>query len=187
MSPSLKHRFGGCERGLAALEFAMVAPFMIILLLGGFELSRFLLVQQKAEKTAFSIADVTAQYAPDEGPDIDEVFAAVDHIMKPHSFQADGLVILTSVFNEEGSEQTKVRWQCDNGGALQETSRIGDVDDAAHLPADFLLDDKDNVIITEVFYRFRPLFSTIFTQPFVIYRTAMFRPRLGALTSTPAC
>jgi hypothetical protein len=67
------------------------------------------------------------------------------------------------------------------------SSKVGEIGQDAKLPADFMLDDKDNIIITEVFYNFTPVFKTVFTGPFVVYRTALFRPRLGALTSAPGC
>ncbi len=179
--------YGGCERGVAALEFAIVTPFLILLLLGGFEMARFLIVQQKAEKIAFSVADVTAQYESVTSTEISQVFAAVEQIMKPHPFNTNGRVILSSVYNPDGTEKPKVRWQCENAGALNVVSKVGKVGNDATLPQTFLLDEKDNLIVTEVFYRFTPVFKTIFTGPFVVYRTAMFRPRLGALTSAPGC
>lgn len=187
MPPRRWKRYARCERGIAALEFALVAPFLILLVLGGFETARFIMVQQKVEKTAFTLADVTAQYDPETGPDIQRVFAAVEQIMQPYSFQADGLVILSSIYNPEGSTNAQVRWQCRNSGALNEESKIGKVNKDAVVPRGFLVDEKDNIIVTEVFYRFTPIFKTTFTGPFIVYRTALFRPRLGALTTAPGC
>ena len=179
-------RFGRCEQGVAALEFALVAPFLILLLLGGFEVSRFLRVQQKAEKIAFTIADVAAQADPVTGIDIQQVFAAVEQIMKPFPFQSEGLVVVTSTTQPAGEPKPTVRWQCENGGAYDADSKIGKEGKDAALPGGFKIDDdKDNVIVTEVFYQFSPVFGTNFTRSFTVYKTALFRPRLGALTSKP--
>jgi len=187
MQPARIKNWAGCEGGVAALEFGLVAPFLILLLLGGFEVSRYILVVEKVEKVAFSIADVAAQYDPDEGTDVGQVFAAVEQIMSPFAMDTEGRVILSSVFKPEDSDQPQVRWQCANDGGLDQGSKVGAVNGPADMPGNFLVDDKDNIIVAEVFYRFQPVMRTVFTQPVVIYRSALFRPRLGALTSAPGC
>jgi hypothetical protein len=107
--------------------------------------------------------------------------------MKPQSFTAEGLVYISSVHNPDGTPKPTVSWQCKNDGKLAEDSKVGKAGKDASLPQSFLLDEKDNIIVTEVFYKFTPVFNTALTSPFIVYRTAMFRPRLGALTSAPGC
>jgi hypothetical protein len=43
------------------------------------------------------------------------------------------------------------------------------------------------VIVAEVFYRYTPLFSNFMPVETQLYKTAVFRPRLGSLTSAPGC
>ncbi len=187
LRPALK-RFARCEQGVGAIEFALVAPFLLILLLGGFEVSRFLRIQQKAEKIAFTVADVVAQADPYEGIKMQQVLAAVDQIMKPFPFKDDGVVLVTRAYKDEDDAKPKVTWQCRNDGLLGSTSKIGLEGQDAVLPNGFVLEDKDYVIITEVFYEFTPILQTryaVLSGPSTLYKTALFRPRLGALTSKP--
>ena len=178
-------KWAGCEDGVAALEFALVAPFLIFLLLGGFDLSRFLLVQQKVEKTVFTLADLTAQSDPKAGVGMSNVFAAVNEIMSPYSLNTGGYAIVTSVTKDApATAKPKVRWQCTSGNTPKD-SKVGAVGQNANLPEDYLIDDKDNLVVAEVYYSFSTVFATAFIPPRTIYRSAMFRPRLGELTNSP--
>ena len=167
----------------------MIAPFLIILLLGGFEVARYLIVQQKAEKMAYSIADVATQF-DDEDFGVGRrqlAFSATSQIMRPYPFGDDGLAILSSVYKDPKDKSAKVRWQCKTATGLTNTSAVGAATAMRNLPGNLLLDDKDNVVVSEVYYRFSPIFQTVFLKPFVIHRMAMFRPRLGQLTASPGC
>jgi hypothetical protein len=184
---NLLDSFRRCESAIAAVEFALIAPFLILLTLGGFEVSRFILVQQKAEKMAYSVADVIAQYDTIRVAEVNQVFMATEQIMQPYTFGADGVAIISSVYREEADPQPLVRWQCRSSDSMAQDSGVGTVGGQATLPGDLLLDEKDGVIVSEVYYRFTPLFQFVFLDPFVIQRTAVFRPRLGALTTPPGC
>jgi hypothetical protein len=63
------------------------------------------------------------------------------------------------------------------------SSQIGAVGADATLPAGFVVRDGENVIITEVYYNFSPLFAPDIIQPQNLYHRAMFRPRFGTLTT----
>ena len=54
-SNNLFKTFRSDKNGIAAVEFALAAPILITLLLGGFELARYSLLNLKMEKVAFTI------------------------------------------------------------------------------------------------------------------------------------
>ena len=58
-------RYRKSERGIAAVEFALVSPILFLLLLGGVEVGRYILVHQKVEKMAYSVSDVVSQLEAD--------------------------------------------------------------------------------------------------------------------------
>jgi hypothetical protein len=99
-------------------------------------------------------------------------------------FKAKGYVILSSVTRTSGGNPT-VTWQC-KGGAVLNTSRVGLVSKVATLPGNLVLDATDNVIVAEVFYQYDPIFDDLPIEK-QLYKTAVFRPRLGSLTSVPGC
>lgn len=176
--------FFSSNTGIAAVEFALVLPILLLLFLGGFELSRFLLIHQKVDRIAYTIADVVTQSTVVTNNQINQILSATIQIMNPFSFTDEGIVILSSVY-QSGSNPSTVRWQRSGGGTLSRSSQIGMPSGNATLPVELTLNDKDNVIISEVYYRYTPVLSAGILSPQDIYKTAIFKPRLGALTTPP--
>lgn len=183
-------RYRRNERGLAAVEFAMVSPILILLLLGGTEMGRYILVHQKAEKMAYSVSNVISQLDTVTSGDVDVIFGAVTELMNPYdNFETRGTLFLSSVHKDPDDAGQTIRWQCQGGGSLTANSRVGEVGsgNAAVLPGNLDLEDDDNVIVSEVVYTYQPMLTWYRIQNITIYKSAMFRPRLGALTSAPGC
>ncbi len=175
------------QHGIAALEFALCAPLLLLLTLGTIEMSRFLLIHQKAEKMASSMADLIAQSQATtiSIASITLLFNAASQVMNPFTFGSDGIVIITSV-TRTGSSQPTVRWRQVGGGSLTGySSQIGAVNATATLPVGMVMSDKENLIVAEVYYRYTPMFGSQIVSSNVMYKTAYFKPRLGALTTPP--
>lgn len=181
---SLRSFFGHNE-GLAVVEFAMTAPVLLALFMGGFEVSRFVLINHKLEKVTYTITDVVAQSTSVTSSQLGRIMSAATEIMDPYPFNAAGRVIVSSVYQNGTVNPPTVRWAYAGGGTLTRTSQIGTVNNNASLPAGLTLLDRDNVIVTEVYYRFTPFFNINIIPAADVYKTAIFKPRLGALTTTP--
>ncbi|WP_051630683.1 TadE/TadG family type IV pilus assembly protein [Afifella pfennigii] len=175
------------ESGIAAVEFALVTPMLLLLGLGGFQMSHFLLAQQKVEKMAFTVADVVSRNEMITAGIANQIFRATGELMRPMSFDDNGLVVLSAVGRDEGEANATVDWQCEGGGTLAEDSQIGQVNEVASLPGGLSLDEGDMVIVAEVFYRYDPVISGFFMGNRDLYKYALFRPRLGQLTSAAGC
>lgn len=177
--------FRQSERGLAAVEFALAAPLIILLCLGGFELSRYTLLNQKIEKIAFTVADVTSQNETLTNSQIQDIFEAAGQIADPFDFNTNGLAIVTSVYQAVGDEYPEVNWQRCGGGSGTFTSDIGSEGLTATMPNGLELNERDNVIISEVYYAYEPMFTLGLFEAKNIYKTTIFKPRLGDLTTSP--
>ncbi len=178
-------RFLRSCHGVVATEFALMAPLLLILFMGGFEISRFLLVQQKTEKLAYTMADVVTQNSSLTQAQLTSMMNAATEIMKPYTFGGSGIVMVTSVYQNGTVNPPTVNWRSTGGGTLARTSKLGSVGGYATLPGLLSLNDNDNVIVAEVYYVYTPLFSSVVgTQD--VYKAIVFKPRLGLLTSTPA-
>ena len=173
------------DRGVSAIEFALLAPILSTLFIGCIEVTFMIWSTQKAEKLAVTMADVIAQSQNVSKADIDALTGSVDKIMDPFPFGEDGAVFISSVYRAQGDAVAKVNWQCPHIGNLEVASKVGEKGDDAVLPSGFTLAERDNVIVAEVFYKYKPLAPGVLFDDQVIYRRALFKPRLGALTNPP--
>lgn len=152
-------------------------------MIGGFEFSRFIIIHQKTESVAYTVGDIVTQTTSVTTGQLDQLLTAAAEILRPFPFE--GVVIVSSVLQTGTTSLPKVLWQHKGGGPLERASQIGPVNGNANLPGDLTLTDKENVITAEVYYSFAPVLSTGLLGPVEIYKSTIFKPRLGALTTTP--
>lgn len=172
-------------RGLAAMEFALCLPLLLVLFYGSIEITRYVLIVQKVEKLANTIADVTTQSATASIASLDQTMSAGSEIMSPFSLSTNGKIIVTSLYRAAGASNATVNWRHEGGGTLNVTSQLGNVGQPPVVPGGFTFSDKENVIAAEIYFQFSPLITTQFFGTTTIYRSAFYKPRLGALTSPP--
>lgn len=175
------------DRGVAAMEFALAAPLLVICLIGCIEVTFKIWSTAKAEKLAVTLADVVSQSKSVTGDDLDKLTKAVDKIMDPFPFGDDGKVIISAVYLNPGDTVPKVRWQCayPEGGSFLANSHLGEKTDDANMPPDFDMLEKETAIVAEVFYTYTPVAPGFMFDASTIYRQQMFKPRLGTLTVDP--
>lgn len=173
--------FKNCK-GAALVEFAIALPVLLMLLLGCLETTRFVLIQQKLDRTSASIADLIAQADTITQSEVDAIISLTGQLMQPYQFGADGLVVVSSV-TEDLDDGPIIQWQIPGAGTLNQTSVIGNVNDPAVMPGGFVMRVAETIIVAEVFYTFRPwIFDRFFSEQ-TIYRLSVRRPRLGGLAT----
>jgi Flp pilus assembly protein TadG len=172
-------------KGVAAVEFALSLPIWVTLLLGAGDGSYFLLVNEKTDRIAYSVTDIVTQYQSITKAELNDILLAAGQLMSPFAFSNNGTVIVTSVF-QTAAGASVIEWQYSGGGTLVATSKIGTTGGAATLPNGLTLNANDNVIISEVYYNFTPLFlsANLFNKG-TVYRVAMYKPRLSPLVTPP--
>jgi len=211
MNPIKKLGFGKwlarARRGVAAVEFALTLPIWTTLLLGAGDGSYYMLVSERTDRIAYSVTDIVTQYQSISLANLNDILLASGQLMQPFSAtDAFGnptvIVVVSSVYQAPGSTP-RICWQYTNytshGGAPppQPNSKIGNyvgyatppgcaAGAVATLPNGLTLNDNDNVIISEVFYDYKPLFVYQGLFPGnTIYRTAVYKPRLSPLIVPP--
>ncbi len=183
-------RFIRSQQGLAFMEFVLVSPFILLILFGGIELTRFMLVVQKVDKSAYAMADLTAQYVPataaraDGEIDVDEmnntVFRQFQALMAPYDAATNGSIIISSIRRER--DTIRIKWQRASQGGYTDSSTTSIVsgltppsvnaqgaalrDRAASFTGDTATDmagmlGYENMIVSEVFFRYRPILSGV--------------------------
>ena len=173
------------RRGIAAVEFALTMPIWATFLLGTIDGSYCLMVNEKVDRIAYSVTDIVTQYQTVSIANLNDIILAAGQLMQPFNFSNNGFVIVSSVF-QPATGQPIIEWQYKGGGTLTQSSRIGNTNGAASLPNGLTLNPNDNVIISEVYYNFTPLFlnANLFHAN-LVYRVAVYKPRLSPLVTPP--
>ena len=167
--------------GLAAVEFALILPVMILFAMGIAEVGRFALLSLKLQHAANTMADLASRDEELSLAAVQSMFSAMQHIVQPFEIGADGLVIVSGVGVDAGGEPT-VFWQEEGAGALDEASVVGAEGGDAALPDDLILRDGETVIVAEAYFHYTPWLLRIVPET-ILRRMAFYRPRLGTLRS----
>ena len=173
-------RFLHDRRGSTLLEIAFSMPILMVLLTGAIETGLFLMLNQKLQHSAVSIADLTTRDEEISEATMTDIFSAVPIIMAPFALGDDTRVIVTAVGNDASGNAT-IYWQRTGAGSLSQVSEIGTEGGTPSLPPDIPIRDNETIIVTEVYYEYEPVFFSVI-DPVRLRRTAFHRPRIGALT-----
>jgi hypothetical protein len=103
------------QRGLAFVEFALAAPLLLFMIMGGLELVNYALAQLKVNQIAMSVADNAGRVMTgiDEA-NIQEVFAGADVIGASMEFKRHGRIVLSSLQDNQqkaANHGQMINWQ----------------------------------------------------------------------------
>jgi len=171
------------RRGGVMIEFAMIMPVLLFVLLAGVDVVRFAMLQQKLSRAATSMADLVSQYPTMSQTQLDQLFFVVEHVIDPFPLGANGRVIVSSISKADPAAPVLVDWQRFGAGSAVATSEFGVEGATATLPAGLTVDAGQSLIVAEIVYDFAPLLDTSVVPPRRVVHKAIFRPRFGALSA----
>jgi len=166
--------FGAEARGASAVEFALIAPILILLYLGLAELTMGMMVSRRVSHLSAAIGDLTAQSVSLSNDNINDIFEIGDSIMQPFATGDQLDIRLTSVEKDK------------NGRAIVLWSRGW----SAYAPGTPLpeVDTSDvatgeGIVVTDVNYRYQSAIGNLL--PGVTHFSKSYRhfPREGNVVS----
>ncbi len=163
-------RFVKSKKGLAALEFAIIAPMMIFLLFGSVDLIDVLGANKRSQNVAASLADVVAR---DNAVSLDEInglWSALDVLMFPDS--AADMQVRVSSIRIESASVARVVWSRGHGGMSARNSG-----DTVDLP-DQMMRPGTSVILAETAYPYHVPLGFLYAGQRTFRHTAYRRSRL---------
>jgi Flp pilus assembly protein TadG len=174
----LLRAFRSDRRASVSVELAFTLPMLITLLMGGLEITNYVLVYQKVERTSATISDLVAQSVRMTEGQMTSLFSATQHVMKPFDLVTDGRVVVSSISGTNGDPV--IGWQRSSGGG-DNGSQFGVEGGKATLPAGLTVREGENIIACEAYYHYEPMLFKGLVEETTLYRYAFFRPRFGKL------
>jgi Flp pilus assembly protein TadG len=154
------HDFSGDRSGLAAVEFAMIVPLVLVLFFGTVEFSSGVAVDRKVTLMARTLSDLTSQNISITDPQLTNIFSASTAIMTPYP-AAPTRTTLSEIY-VDSNNVAKIQWSkaatIANGAtqATLTTSNRSPGDNVTSLVPPALLVKQTYLIFSEVSYLYKP-------------------------------
>lgn len=178
MTGRFLRRLGRDTRGVSAVEFALIAPVMIMIYFGLVEFCQGYMAQKRNAHVASIVADMVAQNATLTPAQIANVFSVGDKIMRPFG-DAELSQRVTNIRRTDPSN--KVVWSRATG-EFSARGKNSNVD----LPPGLAVSNGDAVIMAESEYKYRSLVNFVLPQPITFRHVSYLRPR-NADVACAAC
>ena len=120
----LPFRLLRATQGVAAVEFALLAPFLAVLLMGTIELCNALECRQKVSSETSSVADLVAQASSVSDADLTNIFNAGNSILYPFAPNNVTVVVSSIVNQPDGTNIVAWSKQYNGGAQLQQNSQV---------------------------------------------------------------
>ena len=157
------------RRGVAAVEFALILPVMLLIYFGGVEIMQAVTVNRLVTLAATTVTNLVAQYttisATTQMPD---VLNASTQVLAPYSSTSAKIVVSCITIDSHGS--ASVTWsQTLNGTALTAGQTVT-VPAALDVP-------NTSLILGQVTYAYSPAFDFMKVGPFNLISKVYMSPR----------
>jgi Flp pilus assembly protein TadG len=168
--------------GLAAVEFAMIFPMMVVMFFGVLELSSAIAVDRKATLVARTLSDLTSQMASVANADLLSFGETAKAIMTPYPVSPLTSSI-TEVYVDSVSGVARVQWS--KGLTIGPTGVVAIAPTNPHNPGDvvvlpltLVVAKGTYVIWSEVTYTYTPAIGYVVSKLGMPFNDAAFtRPR----------
>ena len=154
------------NRGVSAVEFAMIAPVLITFYFGLAELTQAMMVERRTNHAIAAVGDLVTQTSSLTNAELDDIYTIAEAIMKP--FPADGLQMRVTSVSQNGAGVKTVDWSDGDGMTpllLAPTMPNG------------LVANNQSVVIAEISYTYESAVKFIVPDGITFTKTYYFRPR----------
>ncbi|WP_338422104.1 TadE/TadG family type IV pilus assembly protein [Acetobacter sicerae] len=166
------------REGVAAVEFALMAPILLIMLIGGTALEEAVVVSRKVTAASHSLADVTTQYTTVAETDLALVLQASTLVLEPYP-SASAKMTVSEIMVASGGGSGTVVWS----QALNTDPRA--VGSSVSIPSGSTTATSSGtyLILGEVSYNYTPRVANNIVPGITFYQSLFMVPRRS--TSIP--
>jgi Flp pilus assembly protein TadG len=160
----------GDQRGVSAVEFALLLPLMLTLYLGVVEVSQGIAAHRKVTMTARTVADLMSQASNVTNNYKDNSLSAATAVMAP--FPDSKLKVTVSSIAIDANGKATVSWSDTKNG----TART--IGSAVTLPTALVI-AKSSLIWSEVEYAYTPTIGYVISGTLTLKDKLYMRPRMS--------
>jgi Flp pilus assembly protein TadG len=164
-------QIGRDERGVSAVEFALLLPLMLVLYFGAVEVSQAVAVDRKVTLSARSVADLVAQAQSVNTTEVNDILDAASTVTAPYS--AANLKVTVSQIKIDAQGNATVSWSDARNTTAKTPGSAVTIPTALKIPNTYL-------ILGEVQYTYKPVLGYVVTGTLNLKDQIYMRPRQGA-------
>ena len=163
-------RLAGDERGVSAVEFAMLLPLMVSLYLGVVEISQGIGADRKVTLTSRTVADLVSQATSVNNNDMTNSLNAATSVMAP--FPTSNLKIVISSVEIDAQGNATIAWSDTLNGAARSKGSTVTLPAALTIPS-------SSLIWSEVQYTYKPVIGYVVSGTLTLKDQIYMRPRMS--------
>ena len=112
-------RFADDRRGIAATEFALLLPMMLVIFVGVTEVGQAISISRKVTITVRTVTDLVTQYSALSSTDMTSLLGAAAQVMAP--YPSTNLTVTVSEISTNSSSNATVTWSSSLNGTAYAT------------------------------------------------------------------
>jgi Flp pilus assembly protein TadG len=183
--------FAACSRGVAAVEFALIAPMLVLAYFGMAELTEGLMASRKVSTVASTIGDLTAQAASTTPGQVSDIFTIGQALMQPFPTTGQVLTMRLSSVTVDANGVPRIDWSEGQGmGALAKGVAVTLPLATKAQPTDPstpFIGSGQSVIMAEAHYQFASPLQQYLPAASDLHDVLYMAPRQGTQVACSAC
>jgi Flp pilus assembly protein TadG len=168
---TLSHLFRslhGDQCGVSAVEFAMLLPLMLLLYVGGNEISQGIAINRKVILTSRTVADLASQATSISSADMANILSASAAVMAP--YDVTNLKVTVSEIDIDGKGKATIAWSCTLSGTTHPAGSSVILPESLKVP-------NTSLVWGEAAYAYTPIIGFGTQQSFNLPDHIYMRPR----------
>lgn len=171
-------RFARARDGVAAVEFALTVPVLLLLYVGSTELSQLITVDSRVATISGTVGDLVARSKNKLAQsDLNTYFVAAQRILQPYS--TTDLKQTVTLVKVTPAGQVTVVWSKAYNGAKTYAANANFTLPQQMIDVAKQATANTYVVVSETSYAYMPLLGMVFDTPLTLYHENFYLPRFG--------